>query len=356
MMDTIHNYVSYTSAYIRKEYVDHDKVMSLYESSMISKQALEEILPDLERIEHMTDILGQRALMAVMPDKYHNSLSQLGTSFNRSALIFIHRHDLFIQAEDLRRNKEYDKRNLWDYFNSTPNQKINIDHSKIDAFKNAVEIFFYSRPMRAQEIKFYHVEDEGEIEKIEINIYYFLLSDIIDNPLHKMTLISNIKTGIIEVTGFDKEARHTIAQFFIEHILQKSSEILHMKKYDMTSSLLEQKFATHPQDGIDMVKINTAIFKPYQGGSLIRLEDGLNEAQRFSDMCQKTFQNESPFNQGYTLNKIKLWFRFKADAPYVNERNISVTLKWPASSNLNNKPFKEKNILKKYLNSWGIEG
>ncbi|MEM6603458.1 MAG: hypothetical protein AAF621_05350 [Pseudomonadota bacterium] len=65
MMDTIHNFVSCTSEYIRKEYVNHDKVMSLYESSMISKQALEEILPDLERIEHMTDILGQRALMAV---------------------------------------------------------------------------------------------------------------------------------------------------------------------------------------------------------------------------------------------------------------------------------------------------
>jgi len=336
----------------------------------LSDTELAVLRDNAERINEMTDEIGQSALMSVVKDEHLNHYHQLENEYARSTYIFVNDNDGFKRAEEIRYSDHYRKGSLWDGFEGPKGLTVSNKNSDIEEFKAKIADYF--RVGGKVKVEIFEREkpymDELELNITHIMVYredlpksYTALEDDdlvpkIIRPVIEIAITYEPESGQIEVIAKSKECREEIAKVFSSSLLNTKigGEKVPLKQYEISKLLKQCDFPTDPEDGIDSVKVAMLKLKPYDSNNKVTLEVTAKEDKTIYEKSQEWFNINDPLRHGFQLSQVKLVIHFMPDQDNRRRKTIPINIRWPNGCDIKNKTKKERLIGDKYLKRWGL--
>ncbi len=323
-----------------------------------------------ERINEMTDEIGQTAFLSVITDKDFDAYQKLQNAHDRALYVFLRDQEAFRKAEEIRYTDHYRKSRMWGGFVGPKNITVSRDLLDIEGFKQRIAEYFRINGKIKIEIfdrKKPYGEDQ-ELNIAQIMVYreglpesYTALEndDLIAKtfrPVIEMALTYEPVSGQIEVIANTKEVREEVAKAFSGTLLQTEieGETVPLKQYDIAKLLRPFDFPTDLDDGIESVKVTMLKLKPYENSNKVMLEVTASETRTIYDVSQDWFNTHDPLRNGFLLAQVKIVIKFMPDAESRRGKVVSVKISWPNGCDLKDKTEKERLIGDKYLKRWGI--
>ena len=323
-----------------------------------------------ERINEMTDEVGQTALLSVISDEGFVEYENLKNEYDRALYVFLRDQDVFRRAEEIRYTDHYRKGRMWGGFIGPKNIPVSRDLLDVESFKQKVIEYFRINGKIKIEI-FDRKKPYGENQElniVQIMVYreglpesYIALED--DDLVSKsfkrvfeMGLTYEPTSGNIEVIANSKEIREEMARAFSRTLLQTEieGETVPLKQYDISKLLHPFDFPTDPDDGIESVKVMMLKLKPYDNNNKITLEVTTKESRTIHDVSQDWFNSHDPLRSSFLLAQVKIVIKFIPDVENRRGKVVPVKISWPNGCDLKDKTAKERLIGDKYLRRWGL--
>jgi len=324
-----------------------------------------------ERVDEMTDEIGQNALLSVVSDEDRDAYENLEGAHARALFIFLRDNKAFSRAENIRKSDAYRKGQMWNGFIGPKDVEVSNNVEDIRAFKQKiVEHFRITGNVKVEVFARDKIHDDGNDLRItHIMVYHedmptsynkFEDSDtivpMIIRPVVEMTLTYEPESGSIEVIAKGREHREKVAKILSETLLHTEidGERIPLKHYDIAHLLRPFAFPTDPEDGIESVKVQMLMLNPQDSYNKIALEATAKEQKTIYDLSQEWFDANDPLRNNLKLAKVKFVIHFAPDSQSRRGKNIAVTISHPNGCDLKGKTHKEQLIASKYLKRWAI--
>lgn len=323
-----------------------------------------------ERINEITDEIGQTALSSVIADKDFPEYQNLKNEHDRALYVFLRDQGAFRRAEEIRYTDHYRKSRMWGGFVGPKGISISRDPLDIEGFKQRIVEYFRINGKVKIEI-FDRKKPYGENQElniVQIMVYreglpesYTALEndDLVAKtfrPVIEMALTYEPVSGQIEVIADTKESREEVAKAFSGTLLQTEieGETVPLKQYDIAKLLQPFDFPTDPEDGIESVKITMVKLKPYEDKNRVTLEVAAGEPRTIYQISREWFDTHDPLRKGFYLSQVKLAIYFMPDMESRRGKVVTVKIGWPNRCDLKDKTEKERLIGDKYLKRWNL--
>lgn len=326
---------------------------------------------NVERIDEMTDEIGQNALYSVVSNEKREAYEKLEGAHDRASFLFLYDNRTFSRAENIRKADAFRKGQMWNGFVGPKDITVSSNEEDIKEFKQKivdyfrisgnvkVEVFTRDKPYEDdKDLKITHIMVYHEDLPTSLNRFKDseTIVPMIIRPVVEMTLTYEPESGSIEVIAKGKECREEIAKMLSETLLhtQIDGERIPLKQYDISHLLNPFKFPTDPEDGIESVKVQMLMLNPQDSYNKITLEVTAKEQKTIYDISKEWFDINDPLRNSFNLAKIKFVIHFAPDSESNRGKNLAVTITRPNGCDLKGKTHKEQLICSKYLKEWGI--
>lgn len=326
---------------------------------------------NVERIDEMTDEVGQNALRSVVTEEYLEAYETLEGEHDRALFVFLRDNKAFSRAENIRKADVYRKGQMWNGFVGPKDISVSNKVEDINEFKRKiVEYFRISGNVKVEIFTRDKLHDDGKDLRItHIMVYHedlptsfnkFQDSEtivpVIIRPVVEMTLTYEPESGSIEVIAKGTECRKEVAKILSETLLHTkiAAERMPLKQYEISHLLNPFKFPTDPEDGIESVKVQMLTLNPQDSFNKITLEVTAKEQRTIYQISNEWFDAHDPLCKNFKLAKVKLVINFASDSEGSRGKKIAVTISHPNGCDLKGKTHKEQLIANKYLKKWGI--
>ena len=323
-----------------------------------------------ERINEMTDEIGQDALMAVIPADDFSGYENLQNAHDRALYVFLRHQEAFKRAEDIRFSDVYRKSRMWAGYLGPKETDVSRDLLALDLFKDKIaalsqgsgkvkiEIFTRTKPYAdGQELKLVQVMiyREGLPESFHVFDEDDLVSQIV-RPVGEVVLSYEPQSGQIEIISNEIAIREEVVKAFAETLLgtEIDGERVPLKQYDLSKLLNHFDFPTDPDDGIASVRISLLKLRPYDSANKVTLEVAAKEQKTIHEVSRDWFAVHDPMNGGFLVVHTKLTIKFAPDSESPKGKTIPVKISYPNHCDLKSRTEKERLIGDKYLKKWGL--
>ncbi len=323
---------------------------------------------DAERIDRMSDEIGQRAILALAPDR--DLIVSLENAYARTLWLFINEPDLFRRAEEACFVDHARRGRTWDGFSGPKELAVSETPENMAALAEKVRGHF----REGEKIKvdvFKRVRpglDGEEYELVQVTIYReglpnsFLvfegdeLERLVHKPVFEIALTYEPDNGVIEVIAKEKAGRAELAKIFAETLLEQkiSGERIPLRHYDLSGLARPHDFPTDPEDGIESVVIRMLKLNPMDGSAFVTIEPRGESGETIYEASRRLFSERDPFANDYGVVRARISIRFRSDSVNPRGKTLTFNLSGPNGCDLKGKTEKERLIGEKYLVRWGL--
>lgn len=330
----------------------------------------EAIRLDAERIDAMTNEVGQAALMAVATPEQREILRNADSRYGRALWMFIRDQGRFRRAEDVSFFDNARRGRTWDGFEAPAGLQVARDEEHLRAMADEVRGFFREgEKVKVEVFERTRADLEGDLHRlIQVSVFREGLADsilifgqedlerFVHRPAYELAFTYEPASGIIEVVAQRKTKREDLVRLFAKALLGREIEAqrIPLRRYNLAVFMSEREFPTDPQDGIIDVQVPWVQFESLDGKGYTTVE-ARTEDENVYAFAQRKFAERNPFIVGgYRIREAMVAVRFRPDAVNPHGRTVSIKLRHPNGSNLKDKSEKERLIGEKYLRRWGI--
>lgn len=327
------------------------------------------IRSDIERIHEMTDELGQRALLDSVSDL--ETFKSRENNYERSIWAFINEAENFRRAEGIRYSDHYRQGRMWSGFSVPEKSLIQTGPDVTKNFEIEVKAHFDTgKHVLAEVFKRTRPDMDGN----EKDVYQIMLyredlpkSELIFNekhrldrktwcPVYESAITYEPETGAVDVVARGKNDREELAAIFTSSFMgQKvTADKIPLRSYNLEKLLKPFAFDTDPEDRIEEVIVTLIKLKPYDSKRAVELTIPLDDDKVIHEVAEEWFDKNTPFRNGFYVQKAKISIRFEAEEGERRGRVIPFTISCPNGCNLKSRTEKEQLIADKYLKRWGL--
>ena len=339
-------------------------------SENITGEKLASLRFDTERVNSLTDELGQSILKHIVRDEELDEYYQLKNEYDRVLWIFMKDADRFLQAEDYWYTDTKRQGRMWEAFLGPEKLEISTDAKNLSSFKNKLlELYRAAGNIKVDVYERKRSDGEGnELEIIQIMVYREDLPSTQlafenDNLISKsVKLVKEValtyepNNGHIEIVAEGKEYRKTITKIFSETLLQSPIEgkNLPLVQYDIQSLLKPRALSFDPADGIESVKVTMLKVARPNSNNTVTIDVATREESNIYDLSKEYFGDNDPLRSGFRLNQVRISIKFMPDNESRRGKILHVKIREPNGCDLKSKSQKEKLIGDKYLVQWDL--
>jgi len=344
-------------------------LLTLSEGIPIEKVAL--LGSDTERINSLTDELGQTILKHFVRDEELKEYYQLENEYERVLWLFLKDTERFVQVEDSWYTDTRRQGRMWDAFVGPEDLDISADVDDLSSFKNKVMDLF--RAVGNIKVDVYKRNrpdgEDNEVEIIQIMVYREdlpntqltfdenkKLTSKIVRPVKEVALTYEPKNGHIEIIAEGTEHRRAIARIFSETLLKSliEGDKIPLKQYDIQSLLKPRTLSFDSEDGIESVKVTMLKISPPNSNNNVTLDVATKEERSIYDLSKEYFGDNDPLKSGFRLRQVRISIKFMPDHESRRGKVMHVKIREPNGCDLKSKSQKEKLIGDKYLDQWEL--
>ncbi|MEW8284839.1 MAG: hypothetical protein AB2697_02535 [Candidatus Thiodiazotropha endolucinida] len=323
-----------------------------------------------ERIDTLTDELGQSMLFHSVDDEEVEEYSKLENEYDRAAWLFLKDDDRFSQVEDSYYVDTRRHGRMYDGFIGPKNVSVQFDGDPLKVFKAKVlELYRAAGNIKVEHYKRMRPEGEDqEIEVIQIMVYRedlpimvrtFEEKELVTRtfkPVKEFALTYEPKEGVIEVVTEHSDKRKDVALIFSETLLKSpiKGEKIPLKQYSIQKLLNPVELSFDPSDGIASVKVTRLKVARPNSNNTVTLDVSAKENARIYDISKDYFGENDPLKTGFRLKEVRISIKFKPDSDNRRGITIHVNIGEPNRCNLKDKSQKERLIGEKYLKQWEL--
>jgi len=325
---------------------------------------------DTERINALTDELGQSILKNFVMDGELKEYYQLKNESDRVLWMFLKDNNRFLQVEDCWYTDTRRQGRMWEAFMGPEDLDVSTDSEDLSSFKNKLMDLF--RAMGHIKVDVYErtrPEREGnEVGIIQIMVYREdlpstrlaferekLVSKIV-RPVKEVALTYEPKKGDIEIIAEGQEHRKAIVKIFSETLLHTPivGEKIPLKQYDIQSLLKQRTLSFDSVDGIESVKVTMLKISHPNSNNNITLDVSAKEERSIYELSKEYFGDNNPLKSGFRLNQVRISIKFMPGHESRRGKVLHVKIREPNGCDLKSKSQKEKLIGDKYLDRWKL--
>jgi hypothetical protein len=339
-------------------------------SSTISGDTLAVLGSDAERIDSLTDELGQSILKHFVKDEEVDEYYQLANEHDRVVWMFLKDTTRFAEVEDWWYVDTKRQGRMWEAFVGPDNIQIATDEGHRSAFEAKLMGLFRAAGKMKVEIYERTRSDAEENKTSVIHIVVYredlpstqlafedenLVSRIV-RPVKEVALTYEPDNGQIEIIAEGKEQRKSIAIIFAETLLQSEidGENIPLRQYHIQKLLNPVVLSFDPEDGIESVRVTMLKVARPNSNNTVTLDVATKEERKIYDVSKEYFGENDPLKSGFRLKQVRISIKFMPDHESRRGKVLHVTIREPNGCNLKSKSHKEKLIGEKYLERWEL--
>lgn len=334
-----------------------------------SEKELAVILDNIERLDEMTDELGQAALLVAAKNKTH--FQQLPDPYTRANWMLRNEPDAFRQAEEVRyADANRDNRRIYSGYNIKSGLMPDTTEKAIQNFEQALTPLI-CKDMKIKIDSFQRQRRDAKGKPVTISqyaIYYETLPQTTpifkeDNieplaykPVEEASLVFDSENGLIEVLFTDRDIRQEIARAFVMHILHsdQEAEAIVLHEYNLERLLRLIDFPTDPEDRIKAVKVSSIKLKDFDRNNRLLLDLASDETRTVYKYLLDKFDRHDPTRSGFLISYAKITMEMEPPQNRKRGKTIHIKLTYPNGCNLSGRPDKERDLIRKYLGRWEL--
>jgi hypothetical protein len=331
-------------------------------------RAAERLAIELERVHNMADEIGQTAMLAL--PQWRDRLKEIEGAYARAHWLFLGSPEAFRQAEEVRfAEQNQNSVRLWDGFIGPRRREVSASTESVAAFKEQlravlgmekiwIEIFRRSRrrgDMIDRLVTQLTVYSEGPpVDELEF------ADDFLRNrsrrPVRETAIIYEADSGTIEIISQHRDTRRTIAMQFAKTLLdaELSGETLPPLRLDLSTLIDAHPFPTNPEDGIEKVKLTMLTLSSSDQRLTQQFGIKFRDAATLQEIVVERYGESNPLEGDLYPWKARIEVLFEPAHGLQRGKKVTVDLTNPNKCNLRGKTDRERMILNKYLQSWGL--
>ena len=336
----------------------------------LTGESLALLKSDTERVNALTDELGQSILKHSIFDEEIKEYYQLENEHDRVLWLFLKDSNRFRQVEDCWYTDTGRNGRMWDAFIGPQEIEVSKDENDISAFKDKIlELFRADGKIQVDIYERTRAESEdNQIELIQVMVYREdlpstqlafeeenLVSKII-RQVKEVALTYEPKSGYIEVVVEGKENRKSIPKIFSEVLLKSpiEGEKIPLKRYNIQSLLKQRTLSFDTVDGIESVDVTMLKVSRPNSYNTVTLDVSTKEESSIYEISKEYFGDNDPLKSGFKLKQVRISIKFMPDDERRRGKILHVKIREPNGCDLKSKSQKEKLVGDKYLEKWGL--
>jgi hypothetical protein len=324
---------------------------------------------DAERIERMTNEVGQAAIMSVVDAGARAKLAAMDSHYARALWLYTTNAAKFEQAADVSFFENARSARTWDGYHAVAGQIVKRDQASLGALEQEIQSLFAEGDVcKAEVFERERIADDGKVSRlIHVSVYRECMPNstlvfrnkdldlLIFRPAREVAFTYDPVSGAVEVVSHTKDSRAKLARMFVKHLLGIDHETtpLPIRRINMARFLDPRDFAWDPQDGISSVGVKLLKILPADGRAFITIEPRDKDDYPL-EILQDLFGGHAPMSAGCMVYEAILVVQFKPDRVNPRGKKISVRLRHPNGCDLTEKTAKERLLANKYLHRWEI--
>lgn len=355
------------------EWESDDKSVRKYllsRSEDVTDEKLALLTSEAERVNALTDELGQSILKHFVRKDELNEYHQLKNEFDRVLWMYLKDVERFLQVEDCWYTDTRRQGRMWEAFVGLEGLKISADGDHLSSFKKKLmELFRTVGKIKVDVYERTRSEGEGnEVEIIQVMVYRedlaitqlaFENEDLISKivrPVQEVALTYEPKRGYIEIIADGKENRKAIAKIFSETLLQSTidGDNIPLKQYDIQKLLKSVVLSFDPDDGIESVRVTMLKVARPNSNNSVTLDVTTKEEHSIYDVSKEYFGDNDPLKSGFKLKQVRISIKFMPDDESRRGKILHIKIRDQGGCDLKSKSQKEILIGDKYLEQWGL--
>jgi hypothetical protein len=334
----------------------------------LPEQKLIQLIADIDRISHMTDEVGQAALMALA--EWRDRLGAINSAYRRAHWLYVQSRDAFRQAEEIRyADENQNAQRLWDGFVGPWLLELKNDPQIVEQFKEALRGLLGAGRVHVEifgRVRSHSGEPDREIRQITVYSDDVPVDEVVfttvgvknqaRKPVRETAITYEPGSGTIEVVGRVKALREQVARLFAEKLLgvDLSGERLPPRRVDLSPLLDPITFAVDPQDGIARVKLTRLVISALDDSLTQSFEVPFADDETLHEVLDDKYGTENPLRTQSRPWMARIEIQFEPEPGRKRGKKINVVLCLPAKCNLRGKTEKERLLLTRYLKAWGL--
>lgn len=339
-------------------------------ASKLNGEALGTLRTSAQRLNALTDELGQSILRNVVHDDELQKYYELENEHDRVIWLFLADRRRFREVEHWWYVDTNRQSRIWDAFEGPSGLEPSQEADHLEEFKqNVLEQF---RSAGKVKVEIYtrenSEEDDQPNETIQVLVYREALpttqlefedDDVVSKvvrQVREVALTYQPKTGCIEIVAEGKENRKAVAKIFAQTLLKSpiSGENIPLKQYEIQKLLKATILSTDPEDGIEFAKVTLLKVARLNSANSVTLQVSPKEDRTIYEIAEAYFGEHNPLQSGFSLKAARISVRFRPDDQDPRGRMLHVNIRDPNGCDLKEKTQKERVIGDKYLREWGI--
>jgi len=385
-MPIVRNFIRHSSAQGLQEYftnknisvsgVDWSQDQATVASNVI--QLLDHLPPedqarlriDAERIQQMSDEVGQAALLSVMNGS--PQFKGLASALERSRWVYLHEPDRFRHAEDIRYADQYRHGRNWSGYQVEAALPLHTDPVTVEMFKakiksllglgEKVKIEFFERTLPD--------DDGNDVDVVQVMVYQEGLPDSylefegeenivsrIRRPVSEHAITYSSGTGTVEVVAAKRERRDVIAKAFTEDLLKQPVEAdkVPLRQYCLDPLVEERPLDWDLDDRIESVQLIMLKLQDTNKQGRVIVEVPAKSDMEFHDYCREHFSEFNPVtSKAFVPIQATISIRFEPEQGANRSKILPVKISLPNGCDLRSRTERERLIGEKYLKRWGL--
>lgn len=326
---------------------------------------------DAERFVDMADAMGQDAMQSVVMD--HQGFASQENALTRSVWLFLREPASFRRAEEIRYADNYRMGRMWDGFIGPKGVPVSDQTEHHLEFGDRIKGWFRANQVKVEIFERTRVEmEDGErqvMQLVQLVVYREGLPDSVlefeqgdltrrsRRPVMESSLTYEADSGVIEVVAQDRPSREEMARVFAESLLRQgiAGKRVPLREFDLRPLMTPHPFSTDLEDGIAAVEVVSLTLKPLlDGAERVTFDADRKTGRSLYERIFEWFQEHSPLNQGFFMQKAILSVIFQPDGGVGRGRVVPVRLSLPNGCNLKSRTEKERLVCEKYLSHWKL--
>ena len=326
----------------------------------------------IERIHEMVDELGQSALQAQPVIGSNDNFLSL-KSENSRCIWALQNHPLEFQKAEYCASSDYKRKSReWSSFVAPKGREIQNSAEQIEEFKQlALQHFNISSKIKVDlfdRIKADH--NNKEIVVFQLVAYHdglhrsvqtFDKDEVVTqfiSSVNEFSISYEPHSGVVEVVSDYKDNRDKLAKAFVNAFLKIDEDVdeVPLKKFDLSKLNVFYDFMkdVDATDLVDDVKVTLLKLKPHNSRNSTTIEALFSEHRSIYDLAQEWYAQNNPLHGSFSIKKARLSIKFKPSDKNPRGKLLHVMITDPNGCDLKDRSEREKMIVNKYLERWGL--
>lgn len=325
---------------------------------------------DLERITHMSDEIGQAAILSTCLDSADLRIHE--SAVERSLSVFQTDRGKFLQAEDIRYADHCRHGHRWSGYQIARALAFRSDPVSIETFKvNITSLFGLGDRVK---IDYFECIQSGEggtdNPVVQVMVYQEGLPDVfleftddehiapcVRRPVAEHAITYDPASGTLDVVAATQERRDAIAKAFIETLLKQPlhTNTVPLRRYDLKPLMNRPVLDWDADDQIESVQLIMLKLRDLNKQGRVSVEVPAKSGMVFHEYCSEHFGECNPVaSKTFIPVQAIINIRFQPELHSSRGKVLPVNISLPNGCDLRSRTERERKIGEKYLKRWGL--